>query len=341
MIKVGQIGFGYWGPNLTRNFNSIDDVKVMGISDPSEKSQDKFKSLYPNLKIYNSSDEIINDNNIDVVVISTPAGTHYDMAKKSLMAGKHIFVEKPLALKVAECKELIDIAKKNNLIIFVGHTFLYNAAVNKVKEYIDKGDLGDIYYIYSSRLNLGRIRTDINSMWNLAPHDISILLYLLDSKPVQVTAKGLSYIQKGIEDVVFMNLDFENGISAHIHCSWLDPGKVRKMTIVGSRKMIVYDDVSNRDKIKIFDKGVDKKQKSGDLGQYSTFGDFQLLLRAGDVTIPKINFIEPLKLECEHFIECINENNTPLTDGYNGLRVTEILEKAEESLKNNGEIVKI
>lgn len=341
MIRIGQIGFGYWGPNLTRNFAALDNVAIAGIFDPSASSNEKFKSQYIESKIYPDVDSLINDNSIDAVVIASPADSHYELSKKSLLAGKHIFVEKPLALKASECEELLKISEQNKKIIFVGHVFVYNVVVNKLKDYIKRGVLGDIYYIYSSRLNLGRIRNDINSMWNLAPHDISILLYLLESDPVRVSARGFSYIQKGIEDVVFINLDFKNGVSAHIHCSWLDPGKVRKMTIVGSEKMVVYDDVSNNAKIQIFDKGIDKKVKTGDLGQYSTFGDFQLLLRAGDVTIPKINFVEPLRMECTHFIECINEGKQPVTDGYNGLKVTKILEKAEISLRNNGRIVKI
>ena len=341
MIRIGQIGFGYWGPNLTRNFASLDNVRIAGIFDPSSSSVEKFKSQYTDSKAYSDAESLINDNDIDAIVVATPADSHYELSKKSLLAGKHIFVEKPLALRASECEELIKISENNNKIIFVGHVFVYNVVVNRLKKYIQEGVLGDIYYIYSSRLNLGRIRNDINSMWNLAPHDISILLYLLESDPVSVSARGFSYIQKGIEDVVFINLDFKNGVSAHIHCSWLDPGKVRKMTIVGSEKMVIYDDVSNNAKIQIFDKGIDKKVKTGDLGQYSTFGDFQLLLRAGDVTIPKINFIEPLRLECTHFIECINDNKQPVTDGYNGLTVTKILEKAEISLKNNGQIVQI
>ena len=261
MLKIGQIGFGYWGPNLTRNFAAIKDVEIAGLFDIDKNSLNKFTSQYPDARIYSSTEELINDPDIDIVIIASPADSHFEFSKQSLTAGKHIFVEKPLALKADECRELIDISEKNSKVIFVGHVFVYNAAVNELKKYIDDGDLGDIYYIYSSRLNLGRIRNDVNSMWNLAPHDISILLYLLDSDPVSVSARGLSYVQKNIEDVVFINVDFKNGVSAHIHCSWLDPDKVRKMTIVGSKKMVVYDDVSNTAKIQIFDKGIDKKNQ--------------------------------------------------------------------------------
>jgi len=341
MITIAQIGCGYWGPNLVRNFNQIKDCKLHTVCDPREDRLEYVKSNYPYVKTTKNYKELLHDSEIDAIIVATEAETHYKLAREGLSEGKHIFVEKPLSMFTRECKDLIELSESKNLTLMVGHTFEYNAAVQKIKKYIMNGELGDLYYIYSQRLNLGRVRHDINAMWNLAPHDVSIILFWLEEEPVKVSAHGVAHLQKGIEDVVFINLDFGNGKFAHIHSSWLDPNKVRKMTIVASKKMVVYDDVSSDAKVQIYDKGIDKKNLGTEMGPYDDFGKFQLLQRAGDILIPKINFVEPLKVECAHFIQCIREHKRPLTDGRNGLRVVKILEAAQESLKNGGKTVKI
>lgn len=336
MVNMGIIGCGYWGPNLIRNMLQLRDVNLKIVSDLSEERLEYVASHYPTIKMTKSYKELLSDSSIEVVVIATPASTHYPITKECLLAEKHVLVEKPLSLNVDNAKELIDIARKVKRILMVSHTFEYNAAVRKVKDCIKKGELGEIYYIYSQRLNLGRVRKDINAMWNLAPHDISIILFWLEEEPVTVTARGRSYLQEDIEDVVFLNLDFKNGKSAHIHTSWLDPGKIRKMTVVGSKKMIIYDDVSSDRKIHIYDKGIDKKSMREGIGRYEDFGEFQLLQRAGNLLIPKVDFVEPLRTECEHFVDCIVNNKKPLTDGENGLRVVKVLEAGQRSLENDG-----
>ena len=237
---------------------------------------------------------------------------------------------------VLECKELIDISEERKKILMVGHTFLYNAAVNKLKEYINRDEFGRIYYIYSQRLNFGIVRQDINAMWNFAPHDISIVLYLIGMDPIRINARGLVCLQRDIQDVVFLNLDFPNGVSSHIHISWLDPNKVRKMTIVGSKKMAIYDDMDPIAKIRIYDQRKTKDDAQRSFGEFKDFGEFQLARRVGDVFMPQIEYVEPLKLECSHFIECIRDNLKPLPDGLNGLRVVKILEAAQKSLDNDG-----
>lgn len=335
-VKIGIIGCGYWGPNLLRNFIALPDADLAVVCDLREERFSYVREHYPNTMTCRDYRTLLEDKMLDAVVVATPAANHYSLVRESLLSGKDVLVEKPLSLRSAECRDLIKIAKETDKVLMVSHTFLYNAAVHKLKQYIKKGELGQIYYIYSSRLNLGKIRPDINAMWNFAPHDISIILYLLEQDPIRVAARGLSYIQKGIEDIVFMDMDFAGGISAHIHISWLDPHKVRKMTVVGSRKMAVYDDTSNEARIQVYDKGVARLENSGTLGTFDDFGEFQFLLRAGDIHTPKIDFVEPLREECAHFLECVRERKRPLTDGENGLKVVNVLEAADKSLKNDG-----
>lgn len=331
-LHIAQLGAGYWGPNLIRNFVQLDDVTDFTVCDLDSVRLDKIKKQYPQIKVTRSADEVMQNPAIDAVVVATPAASHYEIAKRVLLSGKHVMVEKPLAMNSKEANDLIALAKESQKILMVGHTFLFNTAVIKAKEYIDKGELGDIYYILSQRLNLGRVRHDVNAMWNLAPHDISIILYWLGETPSHISAKGLTFLQDGIEDVVFMDLDFPSGRAAHIHVSWLDPSKTRKMVVVGSKKMLVYDDTSADAKIMIFDKGIDKKHIIRDLPDIESFGQFQLMQRTGDIYIPKIDFREPLGLECKHFIECVKNGYLPLTSGENGLAVVDILEKAQQIL---------
>jgi len=341
LINIGIIGCGYWGPNLVRNFHHLEDCVVVEICDSNIENLNKIKRLYPQVKMSRNYGEVLNNGGIDTVVIATPGGTHYQIARDSLDAGKHVFVEKPLALTVQQCRELIEIAGRKNRVLMVGHTFLYNAAVRKLKEYIDSGEIGDIRYVYSHRLNLGKIRNDLDALWNFAPHDVSILCYIFGTEPEYVRAKGYDYLQDGLADVVFMILDFPQKIGAHIHISWLDPAKVRKMTVVGTKKMIIYDDVSPDAKIQVFDKGVMKETSSSTEINTDDFAQFQFKTRSGDICIPRIDFKEPLHTECAHFLECIKTGKTPLTDGEHGLKVVKILEAASESIKNNGAVVKI
>jgi predicted dehydrogenase len=331
-VNIAQLGAGYWGPNLIRNFIQVDGVNEFTVCDLNSDRLDKMKQLYSGIKVTQSPDHILNNPNIDAVIIAIPAPLHYNFAKKALLARKHLLVEKPLAMTSQQAKELMDLAKEKGCVLMVGHTFLYNAAVHKAKQYIDNGDLGKIYYILSQRLNLGRVRQDINALWNLAPHDISIILYWLGEKPSAISARGLTFLQDGIEDVVFMDMEFPSGRAAHVHVSWLDPSKTRKIVIVGSKKMLVYDDVSSDAKIMIYDKGIDKKRIIRNLPDIESYGHFQIMPRSGDIYIPKIDFKEPLRQECQHFIDCIQNGTPPLTDGQNGFDVVSILENAQQHL---------
>jgi predicted dehydrogenase len=332
MITVGQIGCGYWGPNLLRNFSANSNCFVKWVSDQSEQRRAYVQDNYPKTKTSPEAIDIIDDPEVDAVIVATPASTHYELTKSCLEAGKHVLVEKPLAMYTKEADELVALAAKTGKILMVGHSFLYNSAVHYAKKLLDDGELGNVYYMYSQRLNLGQVRTDVNAWWNLAPHDVSILLYLMNGElPVSVTAHGIDYIQPGIEDVVFATMTWENGVTAHIHVSWLDPGKIRKMTLVGSRRMVVYDDVSD-DKIKVFDKGVDLIPKVGEKMDYDNFNNYQILHRSGDIHIPKINFQEPLKVEVAHFLDCVATGNTPITGPKHARDVVAIMEMVQTAL---------
>ncbi|HNV23433.1 MAG TPA: Gfo/Idh/MocA family oxidoreductase, partial [Candidatus Omnitrophota bacterium] len=269
MINIGIIGCGYWGPNLLRNFTGLLDCSVKIVIDIDYARRNYVKEKYPQIATSSQDKDLFSDE-IDAVVIATPAQTHYSLAREALENKKHVLVEKPLAMSVKEARELIHLAKKNKLILMVGHTFEYNKAVQELKRQIKKDIIGTPYYLYSQRLNFGIVRRDINALWNLAPHDISIFIYLLEAMPISVSSCGYDFIQKGIEDVVFMSLEFPGHIAAHIHVSWLDPSKVRKMTIVGSKKMMIYDDMAN-EKIKIFDKGIRRENIKDSLGAFDDF----------------------------------------------------------------------
>jgi predicted dehydrogenase len=334
MVNIALIGCGYWGPNYVRVFNEIEDSNLIYIADIDIA---KLTKLTKNSSISVTKDykEILEDDKVDAVVVSTPSNTHYEIAKNCLLKGKHVLVEKPMTVSSKESEELIKTAESKKKLLMVGHTFMFNPAVQKLKEYIKDGTLGDIYYISLVRTGLGPVRKDVNAMWDLAPHDVSILNYLLDSIPSRISAIGGAYIRENIEDVVFMNLIFKNRVLANIHASWLNPHKVREVTVVGSKKMAVFDDVSQTDKIKLFDRGVQKEYA------YASYGEFQLKLRSGDILIPDIKMSEPLKNECLHFIDCIKNNKKPITGGRNGLDVVRVLEAAQESMKNRGVEVSI
>jgi len=324
-ITVAQIGVGYWGPNLLRNLMANKDCEVMQVADLSQERREFVASLYPSIKVTDDPKDILNNGDIDAVVIATPVETHFDFAVRCLESGKHILVEKPMATTVSQVKKIGELAREKGLVAMVGHTFLFNEAVRYVKTLIDKGELGDIRYIYSQRLNLGRIRTDVDAFWNLAPHDISIIQYWLDNpKPVSITRNGMDYVQKGIDDVVFMNIVYPNNILANIHVSWLDPQKIRKMTVVGSKKMVAYDDISEN-KIAIYDKGIDLKAKLGDQMDYDNSEGIDFDLRSGDVLFPRIKWQEPLKVEIKHFVDCIINGTECMTGPEHAVNVVEIL----------------
>ncbi len=339
MVNIGIIGCGYWGPNLLRNFNSLSNCRVKMAAELDDSRILYLNQKFPSVRTTKNYKDLF-ANEIDAVVIATPPTTHYAMAKEALTHKKHLLVEKPLAMNSVDAQELIDLAAQNMCTLMVGHTFEFNAAVRTMKKYVQSGEVGKPYYIYSQRLNLGIIRRDVNALWNLAPHDISILLYLFEKMPVSVSARGYAFIQPGIEDLIFMTLQFPDDLVAHVHVSWLDPNKVRRMTLVGSKKMVVYDDTSDA-KIKIYEKGITKANINESLGRYDDFGEFQLMKSAGNVVFPKIDFIEPLGVECANFIDAITNQTKPLTDGENGLRVVRILEAAQKSLENSGQTIEL
>ena len=340
-IRVAQVGLGYWGPNLLRNMFSVPQARVVGVADLDGRRLAEVAQNGRVVRTTTDYQEFLASTDVDAVVICTPATSHARMVHETLLAGKHVLVEKPLAMNAAEGAALVELAERQGLVLMVGHTFLYNSAVRRLRQYVADGELGDVFYIYSQRLNLGRVRHDVNAMWNFAPHDISIILYLLAQSPIEVSARGFAYLQPDLEDVVFMTLVFAGGISAHVHISWLDPHKVRQMTVVGSRKMAVYDDVSADARIVLFDRGVDRVPTADSPRDFKSFAEFQLRLRSGDVTIPALKFPEPLQLECQHFIDCILQKQLPLTDGRHGLEVVKILEAAQQSMANGGRAVRI
>jgi predicted dehydrogenase len=329
-INVGVVGCGYWGPNLIRNFRALPDCNLKMMCDVSEERLRHLRSLYPEVTGATDYNHMLNGVDLDAVVIATPVRFHYSMAKASLMAGKHTFIEKPMAASSRECEELVDIADQKGLVLMIGHTFLYSPAVRKIKEIVEWGDLGEIRYICARRLNLGLYQKDINVAWDLAPHDISIILHIMEELPLSVNCRGSTHVTPGIEDVTTMCLNFRNNRSAIIQSSWLYPRKTREMTIVGSKRMIVYDDVAPIEKIKIYDARVERPP------HYDTFGEFQYAYHYGDMYVPYIKQEEPLKSESQHFLDCIREGISPLTDGRRGLELVKILEVSSQSLKLGG-----
>ncbi len=332
-LNVAVIGCGYWGPNLARNFHQLKSARLSALCDADANRLQEVAALYPYAQPLTRFDEVLHDG-VAAVAIATPARTHFALAKRALEHGKHVLVEKPLAMSACEVEELIALAAAQRVTLMVGHTFEYNPAVQKIKDLVGVGHIGQLYYIYSNRVNLGRVQSDVNALWSIAPHDISIVLYLLDTMPTEVSARGACYINQQIADIVFLTMTFPNNVLVHVQASWLDPSKTRRMTIVGSEKMIVYDDVDNEGKVKIYDKGVYRK---GD----PNFGEFQYRVHSGDIHIPRIDMSEPLANECAHFVECVLTGRTPRTDGANGLRTVRVLEAAQQSLEMDGATVRL
>lgn len=329
-ISIGVVGCGYWGPNLIRNFRSVPSCRMKVMCDLNQDRLNHLHSLYPDVACESDVQQLIADPDLDAVVVALPVRLHYPIAKAFLEAGKHVLIEKPMASSTAECEELNAIAEQKGLVIMVGHTFLYSAAVRKIKEIVDNNDIGDLRYISSRRLNLGLFQKDINVAWDLAPHDISIILHIMEEFPHSVNCRGAAHITKGIEDVTSMSLQFTRQRSAIIHSSWHDPRKVREMTIVGSKRMIVYDDIAPQEKIKIYDVRVERPP------HYDTFGEFQYAYHYGDTYAPYVKQDEPLKTECHHFADCIINGTVPLTSGRAGMEVVRILEASSQSLQADG-----
>jgi predicted dehydrogenase len=329
-LNISVVGCGYWGPNLIRNFYANPNCNVKSVCDLDKERLAHIQSIYHGVETTTSIETVMNDPAVDAVVFATPVHTHYEFAKRALLAGKHVYVEKPMASSVTQCEKLNALAKEQNLALFVGHTFVYSSPVKMIKEIIDSDYLGEIFYLNTQRLNLGLFQKDINVAWDLAPHDISIVLYLLDETPVAVNCQGKAHISKDIEDITTISLEFSNNKMAIIQSSWLDPNKIRRMTIVGSERMLLYDDNEPLEKIKIYDKRVSVPP------HYDTFAEFHYSYHYGDVRIPYIKQVEPLKVLCQHFLECIEEGVKPETGGEEGLHVVQILEASSESLKNEG-----
>jgi predicted dehydrogenase len=326
--RVGVVGAGYWGPNLIRNFMSLEGCSVRFICDTDAEQLARVGEGKTGIELTTNPEEVLTSD-IDAVVIATTAETHYDLVKRALVLEKDVFVEKPLTLSVSEGEELVSLADEKKRILMVGHILLYHPAVKMLKEYVTEGSLGHIYYIYSSRLNLGRVRKDENALWCFGPHDVSIILHLLGSIPSSVQASGECYVREGVYDVVFLAMHFPDKSMAHVHVSWLDPHKTRKITVVGSKRMAVFDDMESMEKIKIYDRGVDYTPA------YASYPE-SLTLRFGDIHAPKIDGMEPLRLECEHFLDCVTSRKKPLSDGRNGVDVLRVLEAAQKSLDAQG-----
>jgi predicted dehydrogenase len=329
-MNVAVIGAGYWGKNLVRNFATAGRCSLKYVCDLNANVLAMHKRSFPFVEATPDVAVVLDDPQVQAVVIATPIPTHFEIASQALRAGKHVYVEKPLTLQATQARELIELAKKARRKLMVGHLLEYHPAVTYLKEMLDRGQLGEPYYMYTQRVNLGIVRQDENAWWSLAPHDISVICHLLGSEPVSVAANGQCYLQRDIEDVVFATIKFADGKMAHVHCSWLDPHKIRKMTVVGPEKMVTFDDMEATEKIRVYDKGAAVRHDIT-----TSYADI-ISLRFGDIIIPKIPGGEPLSLECQHFIECVLENRPVRSDGADGLRVVQVLEAGQKSLKNQG-----
>ena len=333
MVGMAVVGAGAWGKNHIRVFSELPNVRLKYVCDSDRSKLLSIQKAYPQTKMVETMKPILEDSEVKGIVVASSAASHYSLAKEALMADRDVLVEKPMALHSEEAEEILEIAEKKGRILMVGHLLLYHPVVDRLKEMILTGELGDIFYLYTQRVNLGVIRQDENALLSFAPHDLSVILYLINEQPVVVSAHGESYIQRGIEDVVFVSLRFSDGKMANIHLSWLDPHKMRKITIVGAKKMVVFDDVEASEKLRIYDKGVRSPS-------YDTYSEY-LSLRFGDITIPSIKMVEPLRTEAAHFVQCVESRKEPKTSGRDGLRVVNILVAAQSSLKHGGVPVKL
>jgi predicted dehydrogenase len=340
MIRIGLIGFGYWGPNYARVVGELPDTELVVTCDRSEEALALARTRSPQTRTTTDAAEVFAADDVDAVIVATPTTTHYELGMGALQGGKHLLCEKPLAGSVAECDELIAAAARSERILFVGHTFLFNGAVRRMRELIDDGSIGRLLYAHAVRTGLGPIRQDVNALWDLAPHDLSILFFLFGEEPTSVSATGRAFLRDDVEDVVFAQLRFESGAIGGIHVSWLDPYKVRRVTAVGDRRMVVFDDVALDEKLKVFDKGASYEAIS-ESARGTEFGEYQALIRDGDIVIPKIPAHEPLKEQVAEFVRCCRSGDRPLTDGVDGRRVVAALEAAMESLRSGGAPVEV
>ncbi len=337
MIKVGIIGCGYWGPNHIRIFSQLANSQAVMCADLDENRLANVKDLYPNLQTTTNYKDILTNDEIRAVCIASPTNTHFNLTKEALEHGKHVLVEKPLALHTKECQELKELAEKKKLVLMVGHVFLFNSSIQWLKDYIKAGEMGQIYYAYCTRTNLGPFRYDVNALWDLAPHDISILNYLFEGSPINVSGRGQKSLGSSLEDLSFATMEYEQGIIANVHVSWLDPKKVRQMTIVGEKKMVTWDDLDGLGPIKLYDKHVEKTST-----YYATYGEFQLLSKEGSITLPNISASEPLKAQGQYFMECVEKVKNPdLADAQKGLEVVKTLCGIQESMDLKGTCVAI
>jgi len=334
MFKVGVIGYGYWGPNIVRNFHTQDCSEVVLVCDSNAKCQDRLKKAYPSVVFTTDPNEVLKSPEIDVVAVVTPVWTHYELAKAALENGKHVFVEKPFTTSSAQAEELIELADRKNLKIMVDHTFLFTGAVRKIKQLVEEGSLGDLYYYDSLRVNLGLFQHDVNVIWDLAPHDLSIMDHVIREKPEAVVATGEKHLN-GVEDVAFITVYFPKRIIAHVNVNWLSPVKVRTTLIGGEKKMLVWNDLEADEKIRVYDKGVSMSTHPSNLHK------LLVSYRAGDMWAPQVEQIEALRAETAYFLQCIETNKTPFNDGVAGLRVVRILEAADKSVRSRGEVVKL
>jgi predicted dehydrogenase len=328
-VKIGVVGIGYWGPKILRNLSEMPEVELAYVVDLDPVRLAGVVARHPGVEVSASLDEMLRTD-VEAVVIATPIRTHFRLAKQALLMGKHVLVEKPLAATGAEAQELVELAEQRGLTLMVGHTFQYNPAIRALADIVASGDIGDVFYVDMARLNLGLFKSDINVIWDLAPHDLSILLQVLRADPIAVSARGSANVTPGVQDIAYVEVVFPNNIIANIQLSWLDPCKVRRVTVVGSKKMVVCDDVQEVEKIRIYDKGVDRQHET------DQFRDFALTYRYGGVSIPSIPFREPLRAQCEHFIDCLRTGRQSESDGRVGLKVVQILEQADASLRYGG-----
>ena len=333
-LVIGQIGYGYWGPNLARNLSELEGVRLKYICDSSADRLSQAAIKHPQTGLVGDTGTVMADNAIDAVVIASPAVSHFSLCREALASGKHVLVEKPLCLDVRQGRELVGLAEERGLVLMVGHVFLYHPAVTFMREYIDSGQAGNVLYAYSQRLNLGRLRHDENCLWSLAPHDISIMLHLMQAEPESVSARGACYLRENLEDIIFCTIYFDGGQLGNIHVSWLDPHKVRTFTVVGTEKMLVFDDMVPDGKVKVFDKRVYREDGVPGYGE-------EFYLHVGDEVLPAIRMEEPLQAECRHFRDCVMTGARPVSDGRQGLRVLEVLDAATRSISQGGRPVEI
>ena len=328
MGSVALVGFGYWGPNLARNLQALAGPRWRYLVDASPERRERAAQLYPQVSVVPSLDEVLADEEVTAVVVATPAATHAPLTRMLVESGRHVLVEKPLALTTVDAVALAKLAQERGRVLMVGHTFEFVPAVRAMKQIIDAGEIGDLLYLHSQRLNLGRIQSDINAFWSIGPHDVSIANYLVGAAPQWVSAHGARYLNAEVEDVTFVTVGYPGGVLAHMHVSWLDPNKTRRTTVVGSKQMLVYDDMDS-DKLRVFDKGADPISEDA-------YGAWQYRLRDGAMYVPRLDMTEPLAEELRHFLDCAATGARPLTDGWNGAQVVAVLEAADESLRGKG-----